>query len=593
MSSLFKRKTVAKGELRDIDVELISLLVDGMHPANRKSAVVKSVDGRSFAPITSSTKFKSDKQGRLYVTVMEPGVKDAQGDIYNDVEVQKACDGFAKHSLVGKCDVNHNMIPTPAFRITESYILKATDREHYPSTALGSWVAVIKCDDLNSELWQKVEKGQFNGVSIYGHADDHGDTSAVTALKGDIESLTKIVEELKTAGDTPENQSAIAVLEKKIADLKTQADTGATTAEMQKSFQSLTKELGEMAKSMQRAISKGLQGEPHTDNGDREVIFPDGTKVIVKAERQAFYKGIANIDSGSVTQTFVDNTDGLFIDETVDEDPNDTTLKEITIAQLIKDNKIDAGLLSNLVWTNASDEAASSQSVGTREISVDPQTMTASIDLDRSTVEFYRDKYGEAAFGAYIEAKAAAKNRESMRTLLFQGDRSSETAELKAVNGIVKLATAASPSQITEISHAAEFSWLGVLKSALQSFSKSILAKRKQFKIYVSGANWVNIAAEVAERGTSLGDLTLTNGDTLKYLGVPIQERLMDDDHVIIGLPKFLILGYRTDVEMKTEHHGSDWKWYWYFRARFGITYVDGFVKVFKLVEAVEEEGGA
>ncbi len=34
---------------------------------------------------------------------------------------------------------------------------------------------------------------------------------------------------------------------------------------------------------------------------------------------------------------------------------------------------------------------------------------------------------------------------------------------------------------------------------------------------------------------------------------------------------------------MKVEHHGEDWKYHWYIRIRPGITYVNGFVKVFKL----------
>jgi hypothetical protein len=32
----------------------------------------------------------------------------------------------------------------------------------------------------------------------------------------------------------------------------------------------------------------------------------------------------------------------------------------------------------------------------------------------------------------------------------------------------------------------------------------------------------------------------------------------MDTDYIIGGLSKFIIIGYRTDAELKVEHHGSD-----------------------------------
>ena len=37
-----ERKTVRKGELRNVEVELVSLLFDDMNPANQKGFVVKS-----------------------------------------------------------------------------------------------------------------------------------------------------------------------------------------------------------------------------------------------------------------------------------------------------------------------------------------------------------------------------------------------------------------------------------------------------------------------------------------------------------------------------------------------------------------------
>ncbi|MCD4651490.1 MAG: hypothetical protein K8S56_06870 [Candidatus Cloacimonetes bacterium] len=48
---------------------------------------------------------------------------------------------------------------------------------------LGAWVQVLKCDNLANPLWKKIEKGEFKGVSIYGRADDFGETAETLTAK--------------------------------------------------------------------------------------------------------------------------------------------------------------------------------------------------------------------------------------------------------------------------------------------------------------------------------------------------------------------------------------------------------------------------
>ena len=214
------KKLVRKGELRNVEVELVSLLFDDMTPANQKGFVIKSAQGKSYEPKTHSTKFKSETtgtQGRLYVTLMEPDVKDSQGDFYSKDEIQKSCDHFAKHGLVGKCDVNHNMQPVPEFSVVENYILKTADKEHFPDTKVGAWVQVLKCENLGSELWQKVEKGEFKGVSIYGRADDYRNAEAsLTEIKNELNSLRKVAEQ----NNNTELQKGITAISEKIAKIE-------------------------------------------------------------------------------------------------------------------------------------------------------------------------------------------------------------------------------------------------------------------------------------------------------------------------------------------------------------------------------------
>lgn len=579
MKRIWGRRRIQKGELKNVDVDLISLLFDEVQPANMKSAVIKSADGRgSYKPFAVSAKFKSETvgdKGLLYVTVMEPGVKDAQGDSYSPEEVEKAAYNFLKKGTVGKNDVNHNNVPVPEFVIAESYILKAEDKAHFPNTKVGSWVAVLKCEDLGSELWQKVKKGQFNGVSIAGYAEDGGaDNNALVAeLKGQLDEIKKAL------GENPgaESQKALDVLKGRIVELE-KADQN---TESEKLIRGLTKEMKELSMALTKAISKSLKGEPGVVmDADHEVMI-DGNKIIVKAKKRDLYKGIADVDGGRAMNILTPNTTTLFIDEVIGSQPGDT-LSDITVVPLLKDEKIDAGVVADLVFKNAADGAIeSAQDIGTGDITVTTGILHAEFTLGRDVVEFYKDKYGEEAFGAYVENHIAKKAEKAMRKLLFSGDRSSGTAALKGLDGVVKLATTA--AAVTSIDSEEHVNWDERFEAALLAFDAGILEDQERMVFYVSHKDHVRLRSEIARRPTSAGDRFLLEGGKVSFGGIPVKPRLMADSYIIAGLGKFIILGYRTDAELKVEHHGSDWKYHWYIRIRPGIAYVDGFVKVFKV----------
>lgn len=569
-------RKIMKGELRNVNVDLISLLFDGMKPANMKSAVIKSADGKRYKSVSASAKFKSEtvgNEGLLYVTVMEPDVVDAQGDSYSAEEVKKAALNFLKKGVVGKNDVNHNNQPVPEFVIAESYILKAEDKEHYPNTKLGSWVAVLKCEDLQSELWQKVVNGQFNGVSIAGYAEDSSqDNSAlVSELKSQMEAINKAV------GDNPnqETKKVLEVLQGRIKELE-KADTN---ADNEKLIKSLTEEVKELSVAIKKAISNSLKGEPEGEIKDRELTI-DGMKVVVKSSHREIYKGIADVDSGQAMNILTANTTSLFIDEVISSQPGDT-LSDITVVPLLKDEKIDAGLVQDLVFKNELDGSVSAQDIAAADITCPTGILNAEFTLGRDVVEFYKDKYGEDAFGAYVEQHIAKKAEKALRLLLFKGDRASGTANLKGLDGVIKLATTA--SAVTEIDSETKITWDEKFEAALLAFSDEMLEDQENFKFYVSQKDLVRLRSEIASRHTQAGDRFLLEGGNVSFAGIPVKPRLMPDNYIIGGLPKFIILGYRTDAEMKVEHHGSDWKYHWYIRVRPGITYIDGFVKVFKV----------
>ena len=397
-----------------------------MNPANQKGFVVKNANGRSFEHKINSTKFKSETsgtQGRLYVTLMEPDIQDSQGDFYSREEIQKACDHFAKHGLVGKCDVNHNMQPVPEFSVVENYILKTADKEHFPDSKLGAWVQVLKCENLHSELWQKVEKGEFNGVSIYGRADDYRNAEAsLTEIKNELNSLRKVAEQ----NNNTELQKGITAISEKIAEI----EKSSGNIMLGDAIHSIEKSLKDLSVTMSRAISKSIPGEPDANqlNVDKEVTI-DGNKIMVKASHREIYKGISDVDSGKAMNILTANTTSLFIDEVIGSQPGDT-LSDISVVPLLKDEKIDVGLIDDLVFKNSLDGALTAQGVSTADLSVPTGILNAEFTLGRDVVEFYKDKYGEDAFGAYVENHIAKKTEKAIRLLLFKGDRSSGTDKL-------------------------------------------------------------------------------------------------------------------------------------------------------------------
>lgn len=579
MLQFFKRRNLRKGELMNVDVDLVSLLFDDMKPANMRGAIIKSANG-NHTTIYTSDKFKSERSGTkglIYVTVMEPDVKDLQGDFYSAAEVEKAAHSFAKGGMVNRNDVNHNSVPVPEFSVGESYILKTKDNEHFPETKVGSWVMVLKCDDLNSETWQKVEKGQFNGVSIAGRADQlvtaDPDTQTNAAVLAELKSLKERLEKAIAVNPTSADSKSLALVNERIADLEKQGDQQVSNELMK----TLTSELRAINTSISKAISTSLKNEEPP--ADQEVMI-DGQKVIVKASRVELYKSIANVDAGTSMNILTPTTTSLFIDEVIESDGGDT-LTDITVVPLLKDNRIDVGLVDDLVFVNSLDTPGDVQDVGTKDIVVPTGILHAKFSLARDTVEFYKDKYGEAAFGAYVNQAISKKTEKALRKLLFKGNRNSATPALKALNGVIQLATTA--NKVVSIDTTEHVNWAEQFEAALLSFPTDTLEEQDKFVFYVSHYDEIRIKSWIAKRETAAGDKFLLDNGKASFGGIPIKPRFMDDNYIVAGLPKFIIIGVRTDAEMKIEHHGSDWKYHWYIRVRPGITYMDGHAKVFQL----------
>ena len=82
-----------------------------------------------------------------------------------------------------------------------------------------------------------------------------------------------------------------------------------------------------------------------------------------------------------------------------------TVLKPGLVRGAEANSKIDIGLIDDLVFKNSLDGALTAQTVATADLSVPTGILNAEFTLGRDVVEFYKDKYGEEAFGAYVDWK--------------------------------------------------------------------------------------------------------------------------------------------------------------------------------------------
>jgi len=558
-----RRKEIKKGVLKNVDIELISFLFDDVKPANGKGAVVKSEQGGHYKLIANSTKMKSDKQGRVYVTVAEPGVKDLQGDTWTENEIVKAMDNFAAKGMIGRNDINHNMYPISKDEavLVENYILKQEDKEHYPDTKLKSWVQVYKFNTAG-ELWKKVEKGQFNGISIYGTADDYVDNDA---LLEELKSLRKAIEK---TGD----KESLKAIDDRISEIEKQSETT--------DIKEIVKAIKEMTVLLGKAINKSIQGEPGGKVEDKEIVI-NGEKITIKEYHKEILKSFATDGDPMQINLLGESNSTQFIDETL-ETVEDDTLKEITVTTMSKDNKIDVGLINDIILKNELDGEPTAQEISDAEITVNPGILKSTVKIPRTTVEQYREKYGEAAYLAYVLKKLGNKALLAIKRLLFKGDRSSSTAALKALDGVIKKAT--SDSKVVDINKTTYNTYSKRFAQALSEFSDEMLEKQDKFVIYVSLKDMIKIRSEAEKYQNSRNSRLVVDGKKAYFDGIEIKSRYITDDYIIIGVPTFIIIGVRTDAEVYRNF--IPWYWYWYIRLRAGITYVDGFVKVFHLVSS-------
>lgn len=101
----------------------------------------------------------------IYSVVLEPYVRDAQGDWETPDEIEKAChvwmENWNAHNIRHKGEIHKGI------RTIENYIAPADFTLGDQDVRKGSWVMGVHIVD--PDVWQQVEKGELNGFSIEGY----------------------------------------------------------------------------------------------------------------------------------------------------------------------------------------------------------------------------------------------------------------------------------------------------------------------------------------------------------------------------------------------------------------------------------------
>lgn len=121
----------------------------------------EAAEGEYTAPVVKA--LNSELRQATYV-VLEPNKADLQKDIYDTVEVSKACHNF--WTFCQKAYVDHSS-ETDSAKIVENYIAPADIVLGDKLVTKGTWLQVWQFDNT---LWESVKDGTYTGVSIGAYA---------------------------------------------------------------------------------------------------------------------------------------------------------------------------------------------------------------------------------------------------------------------------------------------------------------------------------------------------------------------------------------------------------------------------------------
>lgn len=149
-------------ELKDVKVQLISILFDDFLPSNEEGVIIKSANKKIEVEVVKQDNIK----GQLECNVMIANKVDTQGDFYSNETVEKAQVEYLDYLVetLGKnepSDTNHNFEVAKGVKLTAIWTDKTTE----------NWIFKAILDISGNEvLMEKAKTQKITGVSIYGKA---------------------------------------------------------------------------------------------------------------------------------------------------------------------------------------------------------------------------------------------------------------------------------------------------------------------------------------------------------------------------------------------------------------------------------------
>ncbi len=140
-------------------------LLDQLKQLITKAEAVPSYTEFSSSPMIGEQIAKSVDESRGLVTaiILRPDVVDLHGDIYDAVEVEKACFNF--NTRCRQTNVQHEQMAD--FDMVESYIAKADFVLGEGQVLKDDWLGTMHIDPQKHQReWDMVKSGQFTGFSI-------------------------------------------------------------------------------------------------------------------------------------------------------------------------------------------------------------------------------------------------------------------------------------------------------------------------------------------------------------------------------------------------------------------------------------------
>lgn len=138
-----------------------------------------------------------DVRGELLNVVYAPELRDSQGDIASAEVIKDAMYESAKTGM--NIDIRHNNVAVPKDKayIAESFIVQKGDArfadfKDYSGKVVdvtGAWATVVKIED--ADLKAKYKSGEWNGVSMGGHAAFAAEKSDEQGIMGKFIDLMK------------------------------------------------------------------------------------------------------------------------------------------------------------------------------------------------------------------------------------------------------------------------------------------------------------------------------------------------------------------------------------------------------------------